>query len=118
MVTVDFKDDGLEIDLHGIEKLEAVKSRVFVPYANIDSVDDSVGDLRVGFKVAGAGLGQNWDFGRFETSDGYGFFAMRNRSEAFVIHLSNFAYKIIVLDLDNREEVIGEIKSRISQNTF
>lgn len=118
MVTVEFRDDELEIDLHGIEKFEAFKSKILVPYKNIVSVDDTVGDLRVGFKLGGTGLGQNYDYGRFETSEGYGFYAMRKRSEAFVIHLNDFAYKVIVLDLDNRQEVIDEIRSRISPNTF
>ncbi len=118
MVSVDFQDEGMEIDLHGVEKLEAMKRKLFVPYANIESVDDTVEDLRVGWKVAGTGLGQNYDFGRFETNEGYGFFVMRSRADAFVIHLHDFAYKVIVLDLDNRQEVIDEIRSRIEGSSW
>lgn len=113
MVTVDFQAEGFEIDLHGVEKVEAIKSKLFVPYANVDSVEEEVGDLRVGWKVAGAGLGQNYDVGRFETNEGYGFFVMRKRSESFVIHLKDFKYSVIVLDLDNKEEVIEQIRSHI-----
>ncbi len=90
MVSVVFQDEGFEIDLHGIEKVEALKSRLFVPYSCVESVEEDVGDLKVGWKIAGAGLGQNYDVGRFETSEGYGFFVMRNRSESFAIHLKGF----------------------------
>lgn len=113
MVSVEFKEDGMEIDLHGLEKLAAMKEKLFVPYENITAVDDSVGDLRITWKVAGSGFGQNYDYGRFETNEGYGFYVMRKRDDAFVIHLANFKYRFIVLDLDNRQEVIDELRSHI-----
>lgn len=108
----------MEIDLQGIEKLETMQRKIFVPYENIDSVDDSADAIKVGWKVAGAGFGQNYDYGRFRTNEGYGFFAMKNKHDSFVIHLKDFKFNVIILDLQNRQEVIDEIRHRISKDPF
>ena len=35
MVKLNLKDNGMEIDLEGIEKVLAIKNRLFIPYEHI-----------------------------------------------------------------------------------
>lgn len=114
MVKVNFQETGFEIDLEGIEKMEAFKSKLFVPYDHLTGVDDDANDIRIGLKLVGTSLGQNhYDYGRFETSEGYGFYAMKNKSNAFAIHLMNDKYSVIVLDVENKEDVIEQLRDHM-----
>ena len=44
MVKISFQTDGFELDLEGIEKFEAMKKKLFIPYSHIEKVDDDAND--------------------------------------------------------------------------
>ena len=114
MVKIQFLEDEFELDMEGVEELEAVKKKLRIPYSSIRRVDDTAGDVFGRFKIIGTRLTQNsHDFGRFTTDEGEGFFAYRMRENAFAIHLANNRYGIIIVELENREQAINELRSRM-----
>ncbi len=114
MVRIQFLEDEFEIDLEGIEKFEAVKRELRIPYSCISRVDDTAGDVYGGLRLMGTRLTQNmYDFGRFTTKEGEGFFAFRKRENAFAIHLINNKYGIIIIETENREQAIEELRAKM-----
>ena len=119
MVKIQFLEDEFEIDLEEIEILETVKRKLKIPYSCINRVDDTAGDVYGGFKLIGTRVTQNmYDFGRFTTKEGEGFFAYRKRENAFAIHLVNNKYKIIIIETENREQAIDELRARMVKGSW
>lgn len=117
MVKVVFDVNGFNVELQGGEIFAAFKEKLFIPYEHIAKIDDNADELRIVMKVAGASLGQNtYDFGRFETNEGYGFYAMRRKEDAFAIHLTDERYKVLVLDVDDKEGTINELRSHMTSS--
>ena len=118
MVKIQFLENEFEIDLEGIEKFEAVKSKLLIPYSCISRVEDTAGEVYGGFRLMGTRVTQNkYDFGRFTTKEGEGFFAYRKRENAFAIHLVNNKYGIIIVETENREQAIDELRARIVEGS-
>lgn len=114
MVKLIFKETGFEIDLSELEKLAAFKGKLFIPYENLIRIDDFVGDIHLQARLGGTSLGQDeYDYGRFQTTEGYGFYVMKHKENAFVIYLRDNTYNFLVLEVDDKEEVIRELRSCI-----
>ncbi|MGC8537906.1 MAG: hypothetical protein ACP5MZ_02895 [Candidatus Micrarchaeia archaeon] len=117
MVAIGFKDSGIEIDLQGIEKFIAIKSKLFIPYEHIESVNDNADEVKRYLRVGGTAIGYSHSlFGRFTTNEGLGFFVVRDKKKAFAINLVNEPYKVIVLELDNNEDAISKLRERIKSD--
>ncbi len=56
MVSLNFSTDGFEVDLEGIEKAEAFKRKLFIPYSHLVRVDDNAEELKLGLKLGGTSL--------------------------------------------------------------
>ena len=98
-----------------VEEFEAFKKKLRIPYTSIKNVEDTAGDVFGKFKIMGTRLTQNsHDYGSFTTDEGEGFFAYKTRENAFAIHLTNHQYGIIIIELENREQVINELRSRMA----
>ena len=119
MVKLLFKEDGFEVDLTGLEKFSALKGKLFIPYSNLSSVDESVGDIHIRTRLGGTSLGEEgYNYGRFQTTEGYGFYAMKSKEKAFVIHLVNNEYNFIALEVEDKEEAIKELRSHITNHAY
>jgi hypothetical protein len=113
MPKVYFTDDGIEIDMEGIEKLLAIKGRLSIPYSHITGVDENAERVRAYLRVGGTALGpRHYDYGRFLTNQGPGFYALKNLDKAFAIHTRDEKYSVIVLELEDNDSVIEEIEER------
>lgn len=116
MVEITFTDDSVEFDLHGAEEFLAIKKRLVIPYANIEKVDDNADQVQRYLKVAGSAFGvDNHLYGRFTTNDGLGFFVLKKKENAFAIHLKNESYKVIVIEVADKDEAIRTLRSHITQ---
>ncbi|MCL5433539.1 MAG: hypothetical protein M1538_00990 [Candidatus Marsarchaeota archaeon] len=116
MVKLNFKDNDIEIDLEGIEKILAIKKRLIIPYNHIISVDDDAEKVKAYLRVGGTALGhRHYDYGRFITNEGLGFYIMKNKDRAFAIHLKDEKYNVIVLELDDNASIISQINKKIKK---
>ncbi len=116
MVTLNFKSSGIEIDLEGLEKIAAMKGKLFIPYDHITNVEENADSVKRYLKAGGTALGYSHDlFGRFTTNDGLGFFVVRDMKKAFAIHLTDEAYKVIVLQLHDNANAVAELRKRIKK---
>lgn len=116
MVKIQFLETEFELDMEGLEEFEAFKKKLRIPYTSIKNVEDTAGDVFGKFKIMGTRLTQNsHDYGSFTTDEGEGFFAYKTRENAFAIHLTNNQYGIIIIELENREQVIDELRSRMGK---
>lgn len=117
MVKLNFKDSGIEIDLEGIEKILAIKNRLFIPYGHIINVDDNAEKVKAYLRVGGTALGhRHYDYGRFITNEGKGFYVMKDKDKAFAIHLRDEPYNVIVLELDDNASMISKINKEITKH--
>ncbi|MCL5122829.1 MAG: hypothetical protein M1279_02575 [Candidatus Marsarchaeota archaeon] len=117
MVKLEFKDSGIEIDLEGIEKILAIKNRLFIPYGHIINVDDNAEKVKAYLRVGGTALGhRHYDYGRFITNEGKGFYVMKDKDKAFAIHLRDEPYNVIVLELDDNASMISQINKEITKH--
>ncbi|MCL4411024.1 hypothetical protein M1452_00585 [Candidatus Marsarchaeota archaeon] len=117
MVKLNFKDNGIEIDLEGIEKILAIKNRLFIPYEHIINVDSNAEKVKAYLRVGGTALGhRHYDYGRFLTNEGKGFYVMKDKSKAFAIHLKDEPYNVIVLELDDNTSIISLINKEITKH--
>lgn len=102
------------MDLEGIEKVEALKGRLFIPYSHVRSIDDSADGLIATLRLGGTSLGPGGlHYGRFETSEGYGFLAFREKDRAFVVHLSDDRYSVLALEPEDRDGALAGLRSRL-----
>lgn len=114
MAKLNFTDTGIEIDLEGIEKFLTIKSKLSIPYNHIVNVEENAENVKAYLRVGGTALGhRHYDYGRFITNEGKGFYVMKDKNKAFAIHLKNDAYSVIVLELEDNFTAIKEINKRL-----
>ena len=117
MVKLNLKDNGMEIDLEGIEKVLAIKNRLFIPYEHITSVDDNAEKVKAYLRVGGTALGRrHYDYGRFLTNEGKGFYIVKDKDKAFAIHLKDEPYNVIVIELDDNASAISLINEKVQKH--
>ncbi len=118
MAKLNFTDTGIEIDLQGIEKFLAIKSKLSIPYNHIVNVEENAESVKAYLRIGGTALGhRHYDYGRFLTNDGKGFYVMKHKDRAFAIHLKDDTYNVIVLELNDNAAVIKEINKRLKSKT-
>lgn len=114
MVRIVFNEDNFEVDMEGMEKFEALKRKLVIPYSHLDRVDDNAAEIVTGFRLMGTGVTRtDYDFGRFNTNEGMGFYVMKHKDKAFAIHLKDDDYSVLVLQLENNAEAIDELRKRM-----
>jgi hypothetical protein len=114
---VTINGDKIVFELHGIDKILAIKNSIIVPLSHIESVSTE----KVGWKplkhlrVAGSFMPGVVKDGRYLTSDGLVFFEMRHTNKCITVTLDNETYGKIIFEVDDKESVARMINDAIAK---
>jgi len=105
--TVTINGDKVVFELHGIDKILAIKSSITVPLRHIKSVSTEKVDWKPlkHLKVAGSFMPGVVKDGRYLTSDGLMFFEMRHTNKCITVILDNETYGKIIFEVDGKESI-------------
>jgi hypothetical protein len=115
--TVTINGDKVVFELHGIDKILAIKSSITVPLRHIKSVSTEKVDWKPfkHLKVAGSFMPGVVKDGRYLTSDGLMFFEMRHTNKCITVTLDNEAYGNIIFEVDDKESIAKMINDAIAK---
>ncbi len=115
--TVTINGDKVVFELHGIDKILAIKSSITVPLRHIKSVSTEKVDWKPlkHLKVAGSFMPGVVKDGRYLTSDGLMFFEMRHTNKCVTVILDNETYGKIIFEVDGKESIAKMINDAIAK---
>ncbi|MGC8581152.1 MAG: hypothetical protein ACP5RS_03370 [Thermoplasmata archaeon] len=108
---VEISGEKIIITFEGLEKIEAIKSRLEFNLKNIVYVSTETRKWIEGLRIGGTGLPGVIKEGRYVFRDGSkAFFAMRNPDECVTIQFKNEFYDYLIFDVDDKDKVANEIR--------
>ena len=116
--TVRIDGHDLIFELHGIDRILAIKRTIVVPLKHVISVStekvnwDTFKELR----IEGTSIPRVIKDGRFLASDGTMFFEMHNPDKCITVSLADEAYKKIIFEVNDKESVAKMITEVISRS--
>ncbi len=113
---IELTEDKLIVKFDVLEEIAVIKRELEIPISSIlDIKPFKEADVFLTWRVEGASIA-DIDYGRFETSKGWGFVATKNLEKSTVLFLKDFHYDLVILELD--EKTIEELKRRISSQNI
>jgi hypothetical protein len=115
--TVTIKGDKVVFELHGIDKILAIKSTMTVPLKHITSVSTEKVHWKPfrQLRLAGSFMPGVVKDGRYLTSDGLMFFEMRHTNKCITVTLDNETYRKIIFEVDDKESIAKMINDAIAK---
>jgi hypothetical protein len=110
--------DTLIIDIEGTDKLWALKSRLQVPLANVAAVAPAESEAREwlhGIRLGGTHIPGVITAGRFYSHGKWVFWDMHDPAKAICIELRNEHYSKLIVEVDNPEDQISQIRQATGQ---
>jgi len=112
--TLKIEGDTLILEFKGLEQVAALKTRLEFKLKNITKVSTEPHKWIEGLRVAGVGLPGVIKEGSYVVSGKRVFFAMRHPEKCVTIEFENEEYDAIVVEVDDRQSVVEQIKCAIS----
>jgi hypothetical protein len=115
MARVSISGDELIVDVEGLDKLWALKSRLSIPVANVRGATADPGMTKQAFavKVAGANVPGVITAGTFIVDGERVFWDVHDRKNAVVIELGDEKYARLVVEVDDPEVTVDLIEAAI-----
>ncbi len=109
--------DRLVFELHGIDRILAVKRTISVPLKHVVSVSTERVDWNLfkHLRVAGTAIPGVVKDGRFLTSEGLVFFEMHDPDKCITVSLSDEVYKKIVFEVEDKDSAAKMIEDAIKK---
>jgi hypothetical protein len=116
MAQVRIEGGTLVVEIEGLNKLWALKSRLEIPLENVRgaTADPGIVKERKGLRAPGTHLPGVIVAGTFHTGDGRVFWDVRDGSKAVVIELSDERYTRLVVEVDHPRATVGLIEQAVS----
>jgi hypothetical protein len=115
MAQVSITGDDLIVDVEGLDKLWALKSRLTVPLANVRGVtaDPSIVDEHKGIRAPGPHVPGVVVAGSFYTEGERVFWDVHNSDKAIVIELGDEKYARLVIEVDDPQGTVDMIEKAV-----
>jgi hypothetical protein len=115
--TVTIIGDKVVFELHGMDKILAIKRSITVPLRHIKAVSTEQVDWKPfkHLKVAGSSIPGVVKDGRYLTSDGLMFFEMHHTNKCITVTLDNETYRKIIFEVDDKESIAEMINDAIAK---
>jgi hypothetical protein len=115
MAHVSIDGDDLIVDVEGLDKLWALKSRLTVPLANVRGATADPGIVREpkGIRSPGTHVPGVIVAGSFYTEGERVFWDVRNRDQAIVIELGDETYARLVIEVDDPQRTVDMIEKAV-----
>lgn len=113
--TVNIDGDNLIFELHGIDKILAIKRTIVVPLEHVISVStDKVNwNPFKQLKIGGTSIPGILKDGTYLASDGAVFFEMHNPDKCITVSLADETYKKIVFEVEDKKYIAKIINDAI-----
>ena len=104
---VSIKEGNLIFQLHGIDKILAIKRSIAVPLKHVVSVSTEKVNWKPfkQLKIGGTSISGIVKDGRFLSSDGVMFYEMHNPDKCITVSLADETYKKIIFEIDDKESI-------------
>lgn len=112
----EIQDGALQLTVEGIDKLWALRSHLRIPLADISDVrfdPDPTSLFSGGFKVAGSRIPGVLQAGTFVDSEGTTFWDVHRPGHAIVLTLQHEHYRELVVDVEDPQQAVQDIKGAI-----
>ena len=113
MVQINLAGDTISLEVLGLHKVWALKSRLQFPLASIKSVaiDPQLADRPRGLRAPGTYIPRLITAGTFYADKKRWFWDVSNPNNALVIELEGEKYQMIVVEVEQPEKVIAQIEA-------
>jgi hypothetical protein len=119
MVKIDFEQDKLILKVEGMDKLWSLRSQLSIPLSDIINVYSDPGIAHEwwrGMKVMGSRIPGLIEAGTFLQQGKQVFWDVENPDQTIVLDLAHENYQQIVIQVENPEEAIRQIKEAIASS--
>lgn len=115
MVDIQIRDSILTLEILGIHKIWALKSRLQFPLSSIRSVviDPQLADKPRGLRAPGTYIPRMITAGTFYADKKRWFWDVSNPNNAIVIELEGENYQMLVVEVEKPNKVIAQIKAAL-----
>ncbi|GAA3290170.1 hypothetical protein Dvina_26925 [Dactylosporangium vinaceum] len=115
MATVRVDADTLVVEIEGIDKLWALKSRLEIPLANVRGATADPGIAREpkGIRTAGTYLPNYITAGAFRVDGEKVFWDVRDANKAVVIELADERYARLIIEVDDPRATVALVEHSV-----
>ncbi|MFE6872452.1 hypothetical protein ACFVFS_38650 [Kitasatospora sp. NPDC057692] len=112
MARVSITDQTLVVELEGLDRLWAIRSRIEIPLTNVRGATVDPGILREpkGIKVGGTHFPGVITAGTFRSGGEWVFWDVRNPAKAVVIELADERYSRLVVEVDDPRATVDLVE--------
>ena len=117
MVSVVVEGDRVRFEVEGWDKLWALKSRLEIPLAHIQSVRADPEPARGwwhGLRLPGTQIPGLLTAGSFYQHGGFVFYDVHDPERTVVIELDHEHYRRLVIEVENPDDVVARLRSAIA----
>ncbi len=117
MVEITFTSDEIQLEVLGIHKILALKSRLSFPLASIRNVaiDPQMADKPRGLRLPGTYIPRLVTAGTFYADKKRWFWDVTNPDNALTIELEGEKYQILVVEVEKPNAVVNQIKTALQR---
>src|SRR6267378_5051511 len=119
MVNIEIVGDKAIFEVQGWDKLWSLRSRLEIPLAHIKGAyvdpEPAMGWFQ-GIKLGGTDLPNIFKAGTFYQEGGLVFWDVRHPEKTIVIELEHERYKKLIIEVENTEREIQNLKRRLGQD--
>lgn len=115
MARVSIEADQMIVEIEGLDKLWALKSRMVIPLAHVRGATADPGIVKEpkGLRAPGTHLPGVITSGTYRTKEGRVFWDVRDASKAVVIELSGERYTRLVIQVDDPRATVARVEAAI-----
>ena len=117
MATVNIDGDTLVVEIEGLDKLWALKSRLAIPLVNVRGATADPGIAREpkGIRAPGAHIPNVITAGTFHLDGEKVFWDVRDARKAVVIELADERYARLVVEVDDPRAVVAMVERAVTR---
>ncbi len=117
MVDIQISGDTLTLEVLGLHKVWALKSRLQFPLSSVVSarLDPQMADKPRGFRAPGTYIPRLITAGTFYADKKRWFWDVSDPNRALVIELEGEKYQMLVIEVEKPSQVIGQIEAARSK---
>lgn len=117
MATISIDDDDLIVDVQGLDKLWALKSRLTIPLTNVRgaTADPSITSEPKGWRGPGTHLPGVVVAGTFHQDGQRVFWDVHDKGKAVVIELNDDTYQRLVIEVDDPHATVDLIERAVTR---
>ena len=115
MVEITIEGDALTLEVLGLHKIWALKSRLQIPLSSIRNIaiDPQLADKPRGLRAPGTYIPRMITAGTFYADKKRWFWDVTNPDNAIVIELEGEKYQMVIVEVEKPNKVVAQIKAAL-----